>query len=144
MTTMASATEHACCTPIHVSIRPGFMTGPAQTKIPPNSDRTLRDASLLFKLASNPLRLRVLVSLSTGVDTIQQLSSGLEIDKRVINQHLHALLQAKLVESARRGRFRTYALTRSGHFLINATESLAAITPETRFSAERAAGGPRR
>jgi ArsR family transcriptional regulator, arsenate/arsenite/antimonite-responsive transcriptional repressor len=100
------------------------MTGPAQTKNPPNSDRAFRDASLVFNLASNPLRLRVLVSLTAGIDTIQQLADRLGIDRRVINQHLHALLQAKLVESTRRGRGRIYAPTRSGHLLIDATESL--------------------
>ena len=122
---------------------PGFMTGPAQTRNPPNSDRAFRDASLLFNLASNPLRLRVLVSLIAGVDTIQQLSIRLRIDRRVISQHLHALLQAKLVESTRRGRSRIYAPTRSGHLLINATENLTG-TAMSRKADPPAAGRRRR
>ncbi len=117
------------------------MTGPAQTRNPPNSDRALRHASLLFNLASNPFRLRVLASLVDGVDTIQQLSSDLGIDRRVTNQHLHALVQAKLAESRRRGRHHIYAPTRSGRLLVQATESLIS-TSVTRKAGLRSSQQP--
>jgi ArsR family transcriptional regulator len=91
----------------------------------PDPDRSLQDAAHLFNLASNPVRLRILVSLVDGASTTEQICETLGRDRRLVNQYLHALAQANLVRSKRQGRSQVYTPTQSGHRLSQAARTLS-------------------
>ena len=109
------------------SRRFGFMTKTAPSHKNPDSDRSLHDAAHLFNLASNPVRLRILVSLVDGAST-EQLCDTLGRDRKLVNQYIHALMRANLVQSKRQGRFQIYTPTPSGHHLIQAAKTLSGAT----------------
>ena len=94
----------------------------------PASDPSQDDAAHLFNLASNPTRLRILVSLNDGARTIDQLSEGLGKDRRLINQYVNSLAQANLVRSTRQGRRRVYLPTDSGQRLVQAAGIVSGAT----------------
>lgn len=71
-------------------------------------ERAARVASAL----DSPLRLRILLLLSTGEHVVHELVSSLEKSQPLISQHLRVLKRANLVTSARRGREVVYTITR--------------------------------
>ncbi len=116
------------------SHRSGFMTETRQPPTAPDSDQSLRGAAHLFNLASNPLRLRILVSLVDGACSVEDLCLKLGRDRRLVNQYVQALAQAKLVQNRRQGRSHIYESTQSGHQLIDTARALSELSQTRRQS----------
>ena len=101
----------------------------------PSSESAHHDVAHFFNLASNPIRLRILVSLNDGASTIEQISEEVGRDRRLINQYLNSLAQANLVRCTRQGRSRVYVPTDSGQRLVQAAGIVSGATTGPRPTA---------
>ena len=103
----------------------------AATNVPHHtldSDRSLRGSTHLFGLASNPIRLRILICVVDGAKTIDQICKQLGRDRRLVNQYVQTLAQANLLRSQCEGRVQVFTPTQSGVKLIQAAKALTGPT----------------
>ena len=78
----------------------------AATNVPHHtldSDRSLRGSTHLFGLASNPIRLRILICVVDGAKTIDQICKQLGRDRRLVNQYVQTLARGQPSPVAARG-----------------------------------------
>jgi ArsR family transcriptional regulator len=72
--------------------------------------RRLDLASELLKTLAAPVRLALLVVLSSGEQCVHELVDALGVSQPLVSQHLRVLRAARLVEAERRGREMVYRL----------------------------------
>jgi ArsR family transcriptional regulator len=72
--------------------------------------RRLDLASELLKTLAAPVRLALLVELSSGQQCVHELVDTLGVSQPLVSQHLRVLRAARLVEAERRGREMVYRL----------------------------------
>ncbi|MEN3357211.1 MAG: ArsR family transcriptional regulator, zinc-responsive transcriptional repressor [Mycobacteriales bacterium] len=72
--------------------------------------RQLDLASELLKTLAAPVRLALLVVLSSGERCVHELVDELGVSQPLVSQHLRVLRAARLVEAERRGREVVYRL----------------------------------
>lgn len=92
--------------------------------------RAVQQAADLFKQASDPTRLRVLVLLKGGGRNVTEMLGDLGIPSQpALSHHLALLRASRLVRVTRRGKTSDYGLTPAGAVLADAA---AAMVEEVR------------
>lgn len=71
-------------------------------------------ADKMFRAIADPMRRRILASLSAAPQSVGELTRGLPLTQPGVSQHLKVLFDAELVVVERRGTRRIYALRREG------------------------------
>ncbi len=77
-------------------------------------EETLSDLAELFKLFSDPTRLKILMSLSQHELCVCDLAQLIEMNQSAVSHQLRLLKQARLVKSRRDGKSMFYSLA-DGH-----------------------------
>jgi ArsR family transcriptional regulator len=93
----------------------------------------------LFKILSDPTRLRLLNLLARGEVCVCDLHGTLGVDQPKVSRHLARLKRARLVEARRNGKWMHYQLARPADPLVRQVlEGLRAwMSKETRLNSER-------
>jgi ArsR family transcriptional regulator len=76
------------------------------------------EPALLFKILSDPTRLRLLNLLTEDEICVCDLHGTLALDQPKVSRHLAALRRARLVEARRNGKWMHYRLARHGDALV--------------------------
>ena len=92
---------------------------PSTSDLKPRS--AIHDASELLRLASNPDRLKILLSLGREERNVSDLVKGSPgLSAQYVSRHIGHLRRGGLVEDRIAGAFRIYALTEVGKGLLRA------------------------
>jgi DNA-binding transcriptional ArsR family regulator len=81
---------------------------------PADAARGAKAAANLLKVASDPVRLTILMSLVEGECRIIELADSLELDAPTVSQHLGILSSSGLIAKHRHGSQLLYSLTAQG------------------------------
>jgi ArsR family transcriptional regulator len=80
------------------------------SNVPTLQRRQLELASELLKTLAAPVRLALLLELSSGQRCVHELVAALGVSQPLVSQHLRVLRAARLVEAERQGREVAYRL----------------------------------
>lgn len=82
------------------------------------SDAQVQAATNLYKLASDPTRLKILDFLVDGEQHVTAICEHLEQSQPAISHHIALLRVSGILESRREGKHNFYSLTASGRELV--------------------------
>jgi DNA-binding transcriptional ArsR family regulator len=87
------------------------------------------DASQRLKMASDPTRLQILLSLSDGERSVSQLASELGESEPAVSHHLTLLRFGGMIAARRQGSKNIYGLTGTGDMVVNVVQHLTVGYP---------------
>jgi ArsR family transcriptional regulator len=99
----------------------------------------VNDIVLVGKALSDPTRVRILHALLRSDLCVCEMVDALELGQSTLSAHLQTIRQAGLVETSRRHKMVSYAITREARQLIEPifTASQAALCADGRLTRDR-------
>jgi DNA-binding transcriptional ArsR family regulator len=91
---------------------------------PELTDHAIRSRAGLFKLASDPVRLRVILLLEAGERNVGELCAATDFTQPAMSHHLSLLRVSRVAETRRAGKNNYYSLTALGEAIARAARAM--------------------